>query len=1030
MNPAAFSVRNRALVNAAMILVIVVGVMSFFSIPRELTPKIGFNWAFILTSYSGANPEEVEKLVSIPIEDEMQSVDDLDVITSRSTRGNSFVWLRFEQISDDDFERRLDDVRARIAKVDLPDAAEDPYVEDFNSYDFQPVVSVVVRGSAPELELHRLAQDLAEDLRDIPGVDDVEPFGDRDRAVLVECDPHQLEAYGLDTTDVETALRLANLNLPAGAMKLGTEEVLLRTRSEFESAADIAEVTLRAGGEGSRVRISDLAKVTDGFEDREIQARFNGEPAISLAITKREDGNTLDIVEGVRDLVATWELQLPAGVTIDVTNDESVLIAKTLRILESNAAMGLVLVIVALFLFLGWRAALVAALGIPVTFLIAVIVMVWTGQTLNGSTLFGLILVLGMVVDDAVVVLENAFRHLEKGRERVDAVVFGVGQVVSPVVISSLTTMGGFLPLVFMPGTTGKFMRIVPIVVSVVLLASLIEALFILPSHFVDVVRVAPQSREPGSSWWEKAYMATLQRFLPARYFVVAGSVVLLAASTMLIPLIGIDLFAGDELSYFHVYVTMPDGTRLEKTDAVLLEFERRVRELPAGEVTGVTINAGLMQSDEEWQRFPHAGQLIVNVTEPEERSRSIDEILDDLRRRTADILGPVKVEFRKLTGGPPSEAPIQLMVKGSDLDQLAVVAGRVEEKLRSLPGVLDVRNDLSLTQRELDVVVDREAAARRGLDPTHVARAVRAAFGGSTATSFRQEDEEIDVIVRYPEEYRSRLQNVTSIRFATATGDMVPFTEVAELHDGLGPMTIRRHDYERQITIKANVDQEVTDIAIVNRQAFRYFDEIRSTFPGVRLEQGGQFQEFIDAFNALTVLFVVGLLINFMLMAGQFKNWLQPLLILAVVPLSFIGAMLGLLISREPFSITTLYGFVALAGVAVNDSIVLVDFINKAREHGHGPHESLIEAGRVRLRPILLTSVTTILGLLPMAIGLGGSSPVWRPLATTIAAGLAVATVISLLLIPCLQAIADDFVRLARRLFRRGESVAPAAAS
>ncbi len=1019
MSPAAFSIRNRALVNAAMILVVVIGAFSFINIPRELTPKVSFNWVFMFVDYPGANPEEVENLITIPIEDEMESVDDIDVITSRTRRGNSFVWLRFQQISDDDFERRLDDVRARMTDVDLPDAAEDPVIQEFSSYDFEPVVTAVVRGRAPEHVLHRLAKDLREDLRNIPGVDDVESFGDRDRALMVEVDPLKLEANRLDVTDVENALRLANLNLPAGVIKLGGEEFLLRTRSEFTAAEEIETVTLRAGRDGRRVRIGDVATVIDGFEDRTITSRFNGEPAITLSITKREDGNTIEIVEGVREVLDSWRDRLPAGVTLAISNDQSVQIGDVLAVLQSNAILGLILVVVALGIFVGWQGALVAALGIPVTFLIAIIAMHWTGQSLNGSTLFGLILVLGMVVDDAVVVLENAFRHLEKGKDRAQAVIDGVGQVVSPVVVSTLTTMGGFLPLVLMSGTTGKFMRIVPIVVSVVLLASLIESLLVLPSHFVDIVRRPPRKRE-GLSWWERLYVAILNRFLSARYFVVVASLVLLVASAALIPLIGVDLFGGEEISAFNIFVTMPDGSRLERTDAVLSEFERRALELPAEELQGITVNAGLAQYDEEWLFAPHVGQIVVDLVEPSQRQRSLDSILEQVRKATDGIPGPTQVEFRKVESGPPKEAPIQLMVKGPDLDVVASAAKRIEDELATYPGVLDVRDDLDLTQRELDVVVDREAAIRRQLNSTRIASAVRAAFGGSTSTTFREEDEEIDIIVRYPEEFRNRLDNVTDMRFVNPAGEVVPFREVARLEEGRGPVTIRRHDGERQVTVKANVDQAVTDIGRVNRNVFGFFEEVRATFPGVRVEPGGQFQEFLDAFNNLAMLFGVGLLLNFMLMSGQFKNWLQPMLIMAVVPLSFIGAMVGLSITGEPFSISTLYGFVALAGVAVNDSIVLVDFINKARREGYDRRQSLIEAGRVRLRPILLTSVTTILGLLPMSLGLGGASDVWQPLATTIAAGLMVATIISLLMIPCLQAILDDLARLTARLFKR----------
>jgi len=1017
VNPAAHSVRNRALVNAVFVLVVAVGIHSLLTMPRELNPRVGFNWAFITTIYTGAMPEEVEELVSILIEDEVQSVEDVDVILSRSRAGSSFVWVRFEQISERTFERRLDDIRGRVLALDLPEAAEDPKVEEFSSYDFQPVASVVVHGQASERLLHDVARELREDLRDIEGVGKVDPFGDRDRAVLVECDPHRLVANRLDLVDVEAALRLANLNLPAGVLKLGGQEYLLRTRSDFKGMEDIAEVALRAGPDGRRVLLGDVAELSDGFEERTLISRFSGEPSISLVITKNESGNTLDIVRHARQVIDSWGPRLPPGLELSLANDESLMVTDILGILQSNALMGMVLVVIALILFVGWRSALCAALGIPVTFLLAIVALDWTDHSLNGSTLFGLILVLGMVVDDAVVILENAYRHLQMGKPIAKAVVDGTREVVAPVAVSSLTTMAAFLPLVLMPGIMGKFMRIIPITVSLVLLASLVEALWILPSHFADLAR--PTGQRTGGSRMERLgrlYGRLLDRVLRLRYLVVAGAIAALVGSVMLIPLIGVDLFAFDEFSTFQVLITMPDGTRLEETDRVVRRFEAEALKLPEKEVKGVIVNVGLLQDEDEYTRASHVGQVFVDLVEAKERERGLHEIIDQLRAAVELIPGPVKLEFQTTQGGPPTDAPVELMVKGPDLDTLAEVSRLLQDELRLIDGVTDIRDDLNLHQPELDVVVNREAAARRGLHPTRIARSVRTAFAGTTATTFRQNDEEVDVIVRLPEAHRTSMADLQDMRLVAPTGAVVPLSEVAAIEERTGPLIIRRHDRERSVSVMAEIDESKTDIARVDAAMTRFFDRIQSLYPGVRLESGGQFREFWEAFESLTKLFALGLLLNFMLMAGQFKSWTQPLVIMSVVPLAFIGAMLGLLISGNPFSISTLYGFIALAGVAVNDSIVLVDFINQQRARGLDRWESLKRAAGLRLRPIMLTSITTIFGLMPMAIGLGGQSKTWQPLATTIAAGLAFATVICLLVLPCQQAILDDIASLLRR--------------
>lgn len=1028
MNPAASSITNRALVHAVVILVIAVGAYSLITMPRELNSQVGFNWAFIIHFYPGASPEEVERLITIPIEDELTQVQDVDVISSQSEAGKSFVWVKFDQISDREFERRLEDVRTQVARVELPDDVEETEVREFDSYDFQPVVSVAISGDVDERTLHQVAKDLEEDLKDIRGLGRVEAIGERRRAILVEVDPHRLSAHGLDIVDVEDALRVADRNLPAGVLKLGERQFLLRTRAELGGLEDVASVTLRAGAQGRRLKVGDVAAVRDDFEEQELISRFNGERAVAISLTKNARGNTLDIVRDTRALLDQWQARLPAGVSLNLYNDESLVVDGILSVLQSNANLGLMLVVIGLMLVVGWRAALCAALGIPVTFLIAIAILDWTGDSLNGSTLFGLILVLGMVVDDAIVVLENSYRHLQMGKSLERAAIDGVREVAAPVVVSTLTTLAGFLPLVLMPGTMGKFMRIIPITVALVLLASLIEAFWILPCHFVELVRLKRGHDEEDSRMkrFQDGYEALLRRMLKRRYLTAVACVLVLAASVALIPMVGVSLFAGDAISTIGIMVTMPNGTRLEETEKAVREFEKVAMSLPDTELEGVMANAGLQQRVENWITAANLGQVWVDVKEAHAMDRSIYQITDQLRRDTAGILGPSELDFQINDGGPPGAKPVEIMLKGPDLAVLQELSARLQAELRSQDGVFDVQDNAGDKQPTIDVLVDREAAARRGLDATRIARSVSAAFGGSTAATYRDGDEELDVIVRWPESYRDRKEDLADLRFVAPSGEVIAFSEVARLEDRETPQTLYRHDRRQAITVTADVDEEAADLRQVNLHIRDYFAELQPSYPSVTLEDGGQFREFTEAFQSLVALFGLGLLLNFMLLSGQFKNWTQPFLILAVVPLSFIGAVVGLLVAASPFSITTLYGFVALAGVAINDSIVLVAFTNQLRAQGLDRWDSLAEAGRLRLRPILLTSLTTILGLTPMALGLGGSSMTWQPLATTIAAGLAVATFICLFIIPCLQAILDDLKasqgRLMRRLSRRSD--------
>ena len=1022
MNPAVASIRNRALVNALVIVVIVVGVYSLITMPRELNSQVGFNWAFILNTYPGASPEEVERLITIPIEEELSQVPDVDVVIGQSESSQSFVWVKFEQISDRDFERRLEDVRTQVARVELPDDVINSEVREFNSYDFQPVVSVAVSGDVDERTLHDVSRRLEEDLRKIRGLGRVEPIGERRRAILVETDPHVLASHGLDIVDVEDALRLADRNLPAGVLKLGARQFLMRTRAELDGVDDVSAVTLRAGGQGTRLQVGDVAEVIDGFEERTLISRFNGEPAVAINLTKNSRGNTIEIVDETRALIADWQKRLPPGVSLNLYNDESLVVSGILAVLQSNAGLGLLLVILGLMLFVGWRPAMCAAIGIPVTFLLAVTALDWSGDTLNGNTLFGLILVLGMVVDDAIVILENSYRHLQEGKSLEQAAIDGVREVASPVIVSTLTTLAGFLPLVLMPGVMGKFMRIIPITVTLVLIASLIEAFYILPCHFVEWVRLkkSHQKKETFLSRVQDVYEKALRVVLRRRYVTVFLCIVMLAGSMALIPLVGVSMFSGDAISTIGILVSMPNGTQLEETERVVTEFEKVALALPSSELEGVMANVGFQQRQDDWVNAAHYGQVWVDVREATQMDRTIYQIADQLRRDTANILGPSDIDFVINEGGPPSSKPVEVMIKGPDLASAKEVSDLMQEFLRTQPGVFDVQDDAGERQPTLDVVVDREAASRRGLDATRIARSVAAAFGGATAATYRDGDEELDVIVRWPESFRTRQEDLSALRFVAPGGGVIPFSEVAQWEESDSPQTLHRHDRKLAVTVKADIDPEITDLAAVTSAMTAHFDRLQPSYPAVSLEDGGQYKEFTEAFESLAALFGLGLMLNFMLLAGQFKNWTQPFLILAIVPLSFVGAVLGLLISSSPFSITTLYGLVALAGVAINDSIVLVAFTNQLREKGLDRWDSLCEAGRLRLRPILLTSLTTILGLLPMAIGLGGRSATWQPLATTIAAGLAVATVICLFVIPTLQSILDDFQERRGRLLRR----------
>ncbi len=1018
------SVKNPVLVNMVMLGIIVLGTYSYLTLPREEMPDIDFNWVFIVTTYPGASAEEVEKLVTIPIEEEIQDVDKIDHIASTSSENNSMISVKFEMMDPDDFDKRLNDLRAELDKVtDLPDDSEDPIVFQLKTSTWLPMLSVVLYGDVPERVLKETAEELQEEIKDIGDISKVTLAGVRDREIWVEVDPSRLEAYRLSIQDVVDAVRVSNLDMPGGTIATGRAEYMVRALGEAGGARELEKIVVRRTPGGRGIRIGDVAAVSDTLAEAETISRLNGRKAVALMVQKKTEGNTIRLTDEIRELVADYSPRLPAGVHVEYTNDSSTRIRNSLQKLESNALIGMLFVIIILYVFIGFRNAVLAGIGIPISFMATFLFMKWYGESLSGNSLFGLVLVLGIIVDDAIVILENSYRYMQKGLPPAQAVLKGAPEVAVPVLSSILTTIAAFLPLMLMPGIIGEFMKIIPIVVSFALIASLVEAFFILPSHIADWGKVEdPDSR--GDRFFDAVrsfYRRALVRILRRRYTAVGTVLFIAVLLGGIIPLIGVDMFADEEVSQFYVRVRLPVGTRLEETDRVLSVIEEKAQTLPEEEVVSVTSVAGILNTDTETVMNTHVGEVTVDLVEERERERTSDRIMADLRDRIGDLAGLGYLKFARVPTGPPITKPIEVKAKGKYLDELEEVADLVKKELASIHGVIDINDDFSRGKKEMRVEVDGQRAAVYGLTKLDISMALRTAFEGSEVTSIMDGDEEVDIIVKFREDRANRLETLETMRVGGRGGVLVPLGNVVSISWDRGIAEIKRFDLERAITVTAEVDNQVTDVSAVTKTLEEHFAGIESIYPGYSLAFEGEFEEFKEIFSDVGHLFLIGIAIILIILGSQFGSWIQPFIILFTIPFAFIGAMLGLLIGGNPFSIVTLYGMVALAGVALNDSIVFIDFINRGRrERGLGVCRSIVTAGSTRLRPIMLTSLTTISGLLPMMIGLGGKSVVWQPLANTIVWGLLMATFLTLFIIPCLYAITVDLKNFARKMRRR----------
>ncbi len=1030
---ASFSIANAAFNHVLTALIIAVGAYALVTIPQELNPLVTFNYYFVLTNYPGASPQEVEQELTIPFEDAIANLDDLDFYTSESYEGASMLWLRFRQITKDTFDRRMQDVQNAVNSTKRPEGALEPEFEEVNSYDLRPVVEVAVYGDLSPRALNEAAESLQRQLLQIDDINQVQIFGTREREIRVELDPLKMTYYHLGSEQIIGAIRGRNLNLPGGTLKMGRQEYVLRTQAEYETLDEVADTIVFSDASGYRVTVGDVATVREAHSDATILTRIEGQPCLILTITKTEDGNSLRIVRSIKKLIERLRQSAQQGLHYRVINDSSADIKHSLGILKSNAVMGLILVLVLLYVFLGWRTALAAAAGIPIAFLLTLTYLRFTGETLNQSSLFALVLVLGMVVDDAIVIVENCHTKLQgRHSNHQQAIVDGVDQVARPVIVSSLTTVCGFMPLMLMPGITGRMMRVIPLVVCVALIASLIEAFVLLPGHVSSLTRSQASDRarsgRRNSSLslvaLQRGYVKLLVRCLRYRYAFLGVVAVLLLLSLVLAGLLGFDLFAEDALPSFKVMIKMPSGTRLEHTEQVLLEIADTIKALPEDEVDHVSLRAGLTQGTELWTMLPSVGQVAVTLAPHHERRRSVEEIVAAIRTEVSAIPGPESVQFQLDTQGPPASADLQLLIQGRHLEVLEEISHDLKRRLAAIDGVQDIRDDINRGTQELTVRVDPDRSRRYGITVYDVASELRTAFSGTTATVLHDGDEDVDVVVRYALDSRSEIRDVLATHFRTPAGDMVAFEDIASLREETGFSNIRRHDSRRAVTIRADIDSSRTNLSRVVEQVEGQLLELERRFPGYRLTVWGQWKEFVEAFNSLGTLFSFGLLLIYLLLVMQFRSLIQPLVILTIVPLSFIGAATGLLVLQRPVTIATLYGFVALAGVAVNDSIVLVDFINNLRKRLLDRRHSLVLAGQQRLRPVILTSVTTIVGLLPMAIGLGGSTGAWQSLSVTIVFGLVFATAISLFAIPVMIHVTDDLKALVLRT--RPEEEAP----
>ncbi len=1011
-----FSVRNRVLVNLLTLFVLGTGLVTYFQMPRELFPEFSRQAVQIVTTFLGASPEEMEKLITAPIEEEVAEIDGLDELLSVSQEGRSQILLKFQP--DTDMNRALSDVRAALDNVtDLPQEAKEPEVHEVKS--IFPVITVSLAGDIDEATLRDMAKDLRDDLRRIPGVARVRILGTRERQIWVEVDPARLDEYRISLDDVRAAIAAHNRNVPGGTVKTSRGEILVRTLGEAAGAPEVERIILRSVATGTPLTVGDVASVRETFEEPTTIGRWGGHPAINLVVNKERKGDAIDIAASVRALVEEVRIRLPETVKIGVYNDFSVFIRKRLNTLRVSGAIGLTIVLLALWAFVRTRIALLTGLGIPFAMLGGIVLMSMYGISLNMISLFSLILVLGLLVDDAIVVTENVYRYVEQGMDSRQAAIQGTAEVAWPVVATVMTTVAAFLPLLLIPGTMGVFLAPIPIVVTFTLLGSLLEALVVLPSHLSDVITPAYAQRVrrrelPWLTRLRHAYGILLGTALKWRYVTVAflfcTTVLLGATAWYRIPFV---LFREFESSQFLINFETSSGAKIEDTLEVAKRAEQVVLSLPPGELQSLATNVGISFLDvHRAERGPNLGQLMVELEE--DRRRSVNEVITDLRAGIEQIPGITKLQFMKTQSGPGGPA-IEARVVGNDIPVLRKLATEVKAFLQGIPGVKDVRDDFTEGKEELQITLIPEARAL-GLDLGQIARQVQQAFLGVEASTIQRRDEDIPIVVRFPQAARRSLETVARMKLTLPSGEKVFLRDVARLETAIGNSKIRRDDQKRTITVLADVDSREANAFQVAQRLKRKFADVGRQVPGYRVVVKGERQEAEASLAALPKVSLIALMLIYFILGSLFQSFIQPFIVMAAIPFALDGVVIGHLIMGEPLSFLSMMGLVALGGVVVNDSLILVDFINRSREAGTPRDEAILASGVARLRPVLLTTVTTVGGLIPLAFFASGQAKFLSPMAISVVWGLSFATLLTLILIPCLYAILEDLKGLILR--------------
>lgn len=1064
----AWFTRNGVAANLTMLLMVVGGGISLFFMKKELFPQFSLDTVVIRVAYLGASPAEVEEGVVIRIEEALQGLEGIKELQSNSVENFGSVSVLVEKGYD--IRKLKEDIKTRVdAITTFPKETERPIIEEFLIQ--KDTIWIGIYGDTDEHTLKRLAKRVRDDLVQLDGVSQVFVRGMRDYEMSIEVSEQQLREYGLTFDHVMQVVQGNSLDLPAGQIKSSGGEILLRTKEQAYRGSEFEELVLISRPDGTDIRLGDVAEIVDGFEDVSISTDFNGRPAALVLVREVGNENPIHISEQVQKYVEeSRETWLPEGISMEGWGDSSFYLEDRLSLLLENGAIGFVLVLLSLSLFLRPSLAFFVSAGIPVSFLATFLVGPTFGLTINLISLFAFILVLGIVVDDAIVVGESVFSEFQQSGPGVQSAIRGTHRVSTPVTFAVLTTIVAFTPVLFLPGLMGKFFASIPLVVIPTLFFSLVQSKLVLPYH-LSLCHVGDRQHRDQLNFFsrfQRNFSDGLERFIKNVYDPLVEKVLVYRYATLggfiAILIVSIGIVAGGWIRFVQfpnvpsdfilVQLMMPEGTSSEETARAIRRIDDSLNEvsreaLGRGEIDPVlhkSVSVGYFTmtggpNPESTSVGSNIGSVIVELAKSEVRDSDAFQVVDAWRDKVGQIPGARLLTFQASASGPVG-LPINIRLTGSDLDQMKEASMAIQQHLRQYAGLKDIRDTYGEGKPELKIRL-KDNARTLGLNSADLGRQVRQAFYGGEAQRIQRDQDDVRVMVRYPKSERGSIGNLEDMYVRTPTGTSVPISEVADIDFGIGYSSVTRIDRKRVINVQADADKEIANPTDINRALYpvhpiqkrfmqlagmeiepSILDEILADYPGVEAIKDGEAKDFEELIPVLVGGMIFVVIIIYTLLAIPFKSYVQPILVISAIPFGVAGAIFGHLLNFQnlgtfqDLSMLSMLGIIALSGVVVNDSLVLVDYINKLREKGVPLIEAVHLGGIARFRPILLTSLTTFVGLVPILLERSLQAQFLIPMATSLSFGVLFATFITLLLVPALYLILEDLKRFFRKFF------------